>query len=135
MVGSVVSLHSIYLASAVVSAIIAIACAFPALQWAREGPKRRDKAKEKNLLNDMGELRRCAIIILETMKMRYHADAQTIHKYKALVAKYVTWFNSGHDSLEKNYLLIAESRAAQIIASIQVHGYKKATQLLNTEKD
>ena len=50
ILGSVVSLHSIYLASIVVSSIIVIACAFPALEWAWKIPARREELQQKKSL-------------------------------------------------------------------------------------
>ena len=52
MIGSVVSLHSLYLGAAVGGSILAIGCSLPLLRWIWRTPGRRRKKNQERLARD-----------------------------------------------------------------------------------
>ena len=57
-IGSVISLHSIYLVCAVSGSIIAIGGALPVMRWAWNTPSRLKEEKSARVVNDMEQLQK-----------------------------------------------------------------------------
>ena len=94
ILGSVVSLHSTYLASVVVSAIIVMACAFPALQWAWEMPARRQERqraeleqKRKKYLEEKNEGIKNITELIELLSSFGYAMRSSVDKTNILILK------------------------------------------------